>query len=289
MRTVRDARETRTGPGAKAKDEGPDVPGVWSAYGVLLQYLRKRAGLNQQQLGDAIGYSLEQVASVEQGRRPAKAAFTAAAERVLEAGGVLDALQGEVDRAKLPRFFRNVALLEAEALSRFSYDPLLIPGLLQTEAYAQALLAAHFPPLDDETIEQRVAARLARQNLLTRKNPPVVFVFVVEEDALRRVVGNKAVMREQLESLLACSRRRNVELQIMQTARGAHSGLNGPMVLLESTNRTRQVYIEAQDVVTVRTAQNEVSEFWLRYGMLRTQALNTEESSRLIERMAGEL
>ncbi|MGC4972311.1 helix-turn-helix domain-containing protein [Streptomyces sp. DT199] len=256
---------------------------MWSAYGVLLQYLRKPAGLNQQQLGDAIDYSLEQVASVEQGRRPAKAAFTVAAERVLEA------LQGEVDRAKLPRFFRNVALLEAEALSRFSYDPLLISGLLQTEADAQALLEAHFPPLDDETIEQRVAARLARQSLLTRKSPPVVFVFVVEEAALRRVVGSEAVMREQLESLLACSRRRNVELQIMPTERGAHSGLNGPMVLLESMDRTRQVYVEAQDVVTVRTAQNEVSEFWLRYGMLRTQALNTEESSRLIERMAGEL
>ncbi|MFH9980211.1 helix-turn-helix domain-containing protein [Streptomyces sp. NPDC017179] len=274
---------------AKAKDEGPDLPGVWSAYGVLLQHLRKRCGLNQQQLGEAIGYSLEQVASVEQGRRPAKAAFTVAADRVLEAGGVLEALQDEVDRAKLPRFFRNVALLEAEALSRFSYDPLLIPGLLQTEAYAQALLEAHFPPLDEEIVEQRVAARLARQTLLSRKNPPVVFVFIVEEGALRRVVGSSTVMREQLEHLLTCAQMRNVELQVMPTARGAHSGLNGPMVLLESTHRKRHVYVEAQDVVTVRSDDDEVSEFWLRYGMLRTQALNTEESSRLIERMAGEL
>jgi transcriptional regulator with XRE-family HTH domain len=274
---------------AKPKGEGLDLPGVWAAYGVLLQFLRKRSGLNQQQLGDAIGYSLEQVASVEQGRRPAKAAFTVAADRVLEAGGVLEALQDEVDRAKLPRFFRNVALLEAEALSRFSYDPLLIPGLLQTEAYAQALLEAHFPPLDEEIVEQRVAARLARQTLLSRKNPPVVFVFIVEEGALRRIVGSSAIMREQLEHLLACAQMRNVELQVMPTARGAHSGLNGPMVLLESTERKRHIYVEAQDVVTVRSNEDEVSEFWLRYGMLRTQALDTEGSSRLIERMAGEL
>ncbi|CQR60215.1 helix-turn-helix domain-containing protein [Streptomyces leeuwenhoekii] len=286
MRAVRDGRSGRA---LKAKEEALNLPGVWSAYGALLQHLRKRAGLSQQQLGDAIGYSLEQVASVEQGRRPAKAAFTVAAERVLQAGGVLEVLQDEVDRAKLPRFFRNVALLETEALSRFSYDPLLVPGLLQTEAYAQALLEAHFPPLDEEIIEQRVAARLARQALLVRKNPPMVFVFIVEEGALRRVVGSKAVMREQLESLLTCSRLRNVELQVMPTARGAHSGLNGPMVLLESMDRRRHVYVEAQDVVTVRSDAEEVSEFWLRYGMLRTQALNTEESSRLIERMAGEL
>ncbi|WP_374204220.1 helix-turn-helix transcriptional regulator [Streptomyces sp. HPF1205] len=287
---TRDARDTRAaGRTARTKEEGPDLPGVWSAYGVLLQHVRKRAGLSQQQLGDAIGYSLEQVASVEQGRRPAKAVFTAAAERVLQAGGVLDVLQDEVDRAKLPRFFRNVALLEAEALSRFSYDPLLVPGLLQTEAYAQALLDAHFPPLDEEVIEQRVAARLARQALLSRKSPRTVFVFVVEEDALRRAVGSKAVVREQLERLLACSRMRNVELQVMPTARGAHSGLNGPMVLLESRDRRRHVYVDAQGVVTVRSDDDEVSEFWLRYGMLRTQALSTEESCRLIERMAGEL
>ncbi|MEU9240882.1 helix-turn-helix transcriptional regulator [Streptomyces sp. NPDC048385] len=273
----------------RTKDEGRDLPGAWSAYGRLLQHLRKRAGLNQQELGEAIGYSLELVASVEQGRRPAKAAFTRAADRVLEARGVLEVLQDEVDRAKLPQFFRNVALLETDALSRFSYDPLLVPGLLQTETYAQALLEAHFPPLDEEVIEQRVAARLARQALLARKNPPMVFVFIVEEDALRRVVGSKAVMREQSEALLTCSRMRNVELQVLPTARGAHSGLNGPMVLLESKERRRHVYVEAQDVVTVRSNEDEVSEFWLRYGMLRTQALNTEESSRLIERMAGEL
>jgi transcriptional regulator with XRE-family HTH domain len=124
------------------KGENGDPPGVWSAYGRLLQHLRKQAGLSQQKLGDAIGYSLEQVASVEQGRRPAKAAFTAAADRVLEARGVLEVLQDEVDRAKLPRFFRNFALIEAEVVSRFPCDPLLVPGLLQKEGYARAAFVA---------------------------------------------------------------------------------------------------------------------------------------------------
>nr|WP_245179153.1 DUF5753 domain-containing protein [Streptomyces montanisoli] len=244
--------------------------------------------MSQQALGDAIGYSLEQVASVEQGRRPAKATFTLAADRALEARGVLEVLQDEVERAKLPRFFRDFALLEAEALSRFSYDPLLVPGLLQTQAYAQTLLEAHFPPLDEEIIEQRVSGRLARQALLARRSPPMVFVFIVEEGALRRTVGSAAVMREQLRHLLTCSQMRNVEVQVMPTTRGAHSGLNGPMVLVESTDRRQHVYVEAQDVVSVRSDRNEVSEFWLRYGMLRSQALNSEDSSHLIQRMAGE-
>ncbi|WP_336621570.1 Scr1 family TA system antitoxin-like transcriptional regulator [Streptomyces sp. DH37] len=67
------------------KEDGGDPPGVWSAYGRLLQHLCKQVGLSEQKLGDAIGYSLEQAASVEQGRRPAKAAFTIAADRALEA------------------------------------------------------------------------------------------------------------------------------------------------------------------------------------------------------------
>lgn len=276
--------------GAEPKErEGSELPGVWVAYGKLLQHLRKRAELSQQALGAAIGYSLEQVASVEQGRRPAKAAFTTAVERVLGAGGVLEALQEEVERAKLPRFFRDVAALEGEAVSRFSYDPLLVPGLLQTEAYAEALLNAHFPPLDEDVVEQRVSARLARQSLLTRKNPAIVFVFIIEESVLHRDVGGNSVRKEQLELLLERSRTRNVELQIMPTSHASHSGLNGPMVLLETQDHRQCVYVEAQDVVSVRSDRREVCEFWLRYGMLRTQALNTEESSLLIERVAREL
>ncbi|WP_280899911.1 MULTISPECIES: helix-turn-helix domain-containing protein [unclassified Streptomyces] len=263
------------------------MPGVWSAYGVLLQYLRKRTGLNQQQLGDAIGYSLEQVASVEQGRRPAKAAFTAAAERALEAGGVLDALQGEVDRAKLPRFFRNFALFEAEALSRFSYDPLLVPGLLQTEAYARVLFAGHCPPLSAEIIDQHTEARLSRQKLLTRA-PLAELSFIIAEEALRNPVGDPEVMRGQWQHLLEVGALRNVEVQVMPAACGFHSGLNGPFVVLETKGHQHLGYIESQEVGCVVHDPAEVSAFGLRYGKLRSQALNGVESARLIERLVGE-
>jgi transcriptional regulator with XRE-family HTH domain len=249
-----DERECRT---TGRRSPGREHPAVWSAYGKLVRLFRERAGLlTQQALADAIGYSVEQVASVEQGRRPAKTAFTEAAERVLKAGGALRVLQEEVDRAKLPLLFQDFALLESEAVSRFSDDPMLVPGLLQTEEYAQALLEAHFPPLDEETIEQRVTARLARQALLTRTSPPMFFVFVVEESAIRRVVGGSEAMVRQLLHLLRCSAMRNVELQIMPTGRGAHSGLNGAMVLLESVGHRQYVYVEAQDMIGAEPAAN---------------------------------
>jgi transcriptional regulator with XRE-family HTH domain len=165
-----------------------DRPAIWTGYGKLVKLFRERAALTQQQLAEQVGYSYEQVASVEQGRRPAKAAFTTAAERILGAGGVLSALQDDVDLAKLPAFFMDFALIEAEAISRFSYDPLLVPGLLQTEDYARALFAGHCPPLDDDTIEQHVEARLHRQQLLTR-TPIVQLCFIIGEAALANPVG----------------------------------------------------------------------------------------------------
>ncbi|MFJ8129779.1 helix-turn-helix domain-containing protein [Streptomyces hydrogenans] len=277
----------RTGRATKTKDERPDLPGVWSAYGVLLQYLRKRAGLSQQQLADAIGYSLEQVASVEQGRRPAKAAFTTAVERALEAGGVLEALQGEVDRAKLPRFFRNFALIETEGVSRFDYEPLLVPGLLQTEAYARAVFAGHCPPLNEEIIDQRTEARLSRQKLLTRV-PLAELSFIIGEEALRDPVGSPEVMRAQLQHLLDVAAVRNVEVQVMPALRGFHPGKNGSFVVVETHEHKHLGYFESQGVGCVVSEPAEVSTFALRYGKLRSLALNVEESARLIERMVGE-
>ncbi len=283
MRDTRNGRAVRT----KEKEESGELPGVWSAYGRLLQHLRKQTGLSQQQLGEAIGYSMEQVASVEQGRRPAKVAFTMAADRVLEARGALEVLQDEVDRAKLARFFRNFALIEAEVVSRFSYDPLLVPGLLQTEGYARAVFAGHCPPLSEEIIDQHTEARLSRQKLLSRV-PLAELSFIINEEALRAPVGGPEVMRGQWRHLLEVGELRNVEVQIMPAGRGFHPGKNGPFVVVESKEHRHLGYFESQGVGCVVVDTAEVSAFLLRYGKLRSQALNVEESARLIERLLGE-
>lgn len=274
----------------RGQDEGDGRPAIWTGYGKLLKLFREQAGLTQPELAAAIGYSHELVKSVEQGRRPAKVVFTDAVEATLDAGGALRVLQEHVERAKFPAFFQDFALLESEAVSRFSYDPLLVPGLLQTEDYARGLLRAHFPPLDDEVVEQQVSSRLARQSLLSRKQPPLVLAFIIEETALRRSVGDATVMKAQLHKLLQCTRLRNVDIQVVPAALPAHSGLNGgPLVLLETSEHRQGVYLEAHGVSTMVFDRAQVSEFSMRYGMLRTRALDAGESARLIERVAGEL
>jgi transcriptional regulator with XRE-family HTH domain len=271
--------------GRRARER--ERPAVWSAYGKLVRLFRERAGLTQQGLADAIGFSPEQVASVEQGRRPAKEAFTEAAESALGAGGALRVLQEDVDRAKLPLFFQDFASIEMEAVSRFSYDPLLVPGLLQTEAYARALFSAHCPALEDEVIDLHTEARLSRQQLLTR-SPVVELSFVIGETALNDPVGDPAVMREQHQHLARVAALRNVSMQIMPAGQGFHPGLNGGFVVLETAQHRRIGYVEAQEVGTVVTDPAQVSAFNLRYGKLRSQALTPKESARLLGRLAGE-
>ncbi|WP_405804192.1 helix-turn-helix domain-containing protein [Streptomyces sp. NBC_01187] len=283
-RAVPSSRTSGTTHQRKRED---DRPGIWIAYGKLLRKFRLAAGYSQEALAPLLGYSPEQVASVEQGRRPAKAPFTEAAERVLDAGGVLATLQEDVDFARLPAFFRDFVLLEMEAVSRFGYDPLLVPGLLQTEAYARALFEGHVPMLDEDAVEDNVDIRLTRQKLLS-KSPLVDFSFVIGEAALRQELGGPDTMREQYRHLLAVGKLRNVAIQVVPIGSGFHPGLHGSMVLVETLEQQQYGYFESQNIGHVVSDAKHVSTFALRYGKLRSQALNVEESAAFIRHLAGE-
>ncbi|NLU72966.1 helix-turn-helix domain-containing protein [Streptomyces sp. HNM0575] len=272
--------------GKQSGRKNDDRPAIWVGYGKLLKLFRENARLTQEELADRISYSAESVSSVEQGRRPAKAPFTAAAERALEAGGALQVLQDEVDFAKLPAFFRDFVLIEMEAVSRSSYDPLMIPGLLQTEGYARTLFEGHCPRLSEDAVEYSVDARMSRQTLLTR-NPTVELAFIIGEAALRNPVGGREIMRRQLQQLLEQGRLGNVEIQVMPSEHGYHPGLEGPIVLVETAEHQHFGYFESQGVGNVVSDPAQVSVFGLRYGKLRSQALHAGESARFIEQLAG--
>lgn len=269
------------------KPNDDDRPEAWRCYGRLLKLFREQAGMTQAALGDAVGYSVELIASVERARRPAKSTLTEAVERTLDAHGALLALQEEVEIAKLPKFFQDFAKFELEAVSRFEYEPQLVPGLLQTEDYARAVFRGHCPPLDPEIVEQHLEARMERQKLLTR-HPTVQFAFVLWEPVLNNPVGGREVLAAQLRHLLKLSEARNVEIQVISATTGMHPGLNGPMVVMETTEHRQVGYLESQGVGTVISNLPTASMLGLRYGKLRSQSLNLTESIQLIERRAGE-
>lgn len=210
------------------------------------------------------------------------------ADEVLGAGGVLIALKEEVARAQYPAFFRDAARLEAEALELFLYAVQAVPGLLQTEEYTRALLAMRRPLLDEDTIEQRVTARIARQDIFNRWPAPLMS-FVIEEAVLCRPFGGKAVMRGVLEQILLIGHKRNVEIQAMPTEHEDHAGVDGPFTLITHKGGDQVAYLEVQGRSILLTDRNEVRSVAARYGIIRSQALMPRETTEFIEKLLGEL
>jgi transcriptional regulator with XRE-family HTH domain len=261
--------------------------GMLHVFGRQMKLFRERAGLDRVQFGSLTGYSAATIASFEQGRRIPPPKFIDKADEVLGAGGVLSASKEEVARAQYPAFFRDAARLEAEAVELHVYANQAVPGLLQTDEYARAVFTNWRPLLDEETVEQRVTARLARQSIFSRLPLPTIS-FVIEETVLCRPLGGPAVMRGQLEQVLLTGQRRNVEIQVMPTERQEHGGLAGPFTLIETKEGRRIAYVEAQKDSRLYTERKPVREMEEQYGILRAQALTPRESLTFVEKLLGE-
>lgn len=273
------------------EDAGPrpeDEPGsgVVTAFGRQLKLLRVRAGLERPEFGKLTGYAGQSIASFEQGRRIPSPRFIDRADEVLDAGGVLKALKEEVARAQYPAFFRDMARLEASAVGLSVYAALAVPGLLQTTEYAKAVFQMQRPLLDDDVIEQRLAARMARQEIFTRRPAPLLS-FIIEEVVLRKPIGGRATIREQLDQILLVGQNRNVEIQVMPTDREDHAGLGGPFNLIDNAEGRRIAYTEVQDDSRLYTSAGKIRELEARYGILRSQALTPRESLDFIEELLG--
>ncbi|MCA1222838.1 helix-turn-helix domain-containing protein [Streptomyces sp. 8L] len=257
------------------------------AFGRQLKLLRQRAGLEREGLGKLVGYSPSSIASFEQGRRIPTPAAIDKADEVLGAGGILAALKEEVAKAQYPVFFRDMAALEANAVGLYEYAVQVVPGLLQTDDYARAVLRMRRPVIDDDVIEQRVVGRLARQEIYARRPAPSLS-FLIEEAVLHQLLGGRAVLRGQLEQILLLAHNRNVEVQIMPLGREDHAGLMGAFTMIDTAKGERLAYAEAQEDSRLYSDHVKVQELGSRYGILRAQALTPGESLAHIEGLLGE-
>ncbi|OIJ67899.1 transcriptional regulator [Streptomyces mangrovisoli] len=281
-----DSWENDDGAGRRPEDEGGK--GVVMAFGQTMKTLRLRAGLEREEFGRRIGYSASTVASFEQGRRIPSPRTIERADEVLAAGGLLCLWKEQVERAQYPVFFQGMAALEKEAIELLSYDTLVVKGLLQTEEYMRALLGMRRPPLDQDIVEQRVAARLARQEIFDRKPAPLLS-FVMDEAVLRRRYGGRMVLRGQLEQLLLIGQKPSVEIQVMPLHSEESAGVDGPFTVVTQKGGKRFVYTEVQGTSALQTDPDQASMTAARYGIIRSQALSPRESLEFVEGLLGEL
>ncbi|MFE7044349.1 helix-turn-helix domain-containing protein [Streptomyces atratus] len=257
-------------------------------FGKMLRFFRERAGLSQEALGLKIGYSKSQVAMVERGQRPPRDEFIAEADCALGAQGALKAAGEGLTFGYLASWFEPFAEEEITASARHEYETHVVPGMLQTDGYARTVLGSGYPPVDDDKVEGRVAARLARQRLLFRKPVPDIG-FVLELAALTRPIGGRRVHKEQLDHILEVGALRHVQMQVMSPRRQTHAGLSGPFVLLETKERRQLAYVEVQDHNFLVSEQPALGNLFGKYGILRAQALSPEESRDVIEQVAKDL
>ncbi|WP_406483306.1 Scr1 family TA system antitoxin-like transcriptional regulator [Streptomyces sp. NBC_01615] len=270
----------------------PESSDSLRTFGAVVQALREHAGLSREEFGALVRFSKHTVASVEQGRRMPDPEFVERAEEVLGNTGALRKAAGHLGRQPgLAAWFRHWARLEAVAISLYTYECRVMPGLLQTAAYARAVSLSVPPIPDEEELNERVAARLARQELLSaRRKPPCAFSFIIEQAVLERHTGGEEVTHELLDHLLeVIDQHWNVEVQIMPLRQPVHAGLDGPLRLLETPENQWFAYSEGQENGRLISDPKEISVLQQRYAKLRSQALTPEDSRGLLERMRGAL
>ncbi|KQW03257.1 helix-turn-helix transcriptional regulator [Streptomyces sp. Root369] len=277
---------TDGGAGAGSCGE-PGISDSLRTFGAVVQALREHAGLSREEFADLVRFSKHTVASVELGRRMPDRDFVERGEAATGNTGALRKAAPHLTRqAGLASWFRQWARLEAQAVTLWTYDCRVIPGLLQTEAYARAVTESVPPVKDEEQVTKQVAARLERQQLFDRR-PPIAFSFIIEQALIERGTGGPDVMREQLDSLLERSSQFNVELQIMPRYQPEHAGFDGPLRLLESQDNKWFGYAEGQRGGMLITDPKEVSIMLQRYAKLRSQAFTSEDSRSLLKQLRG--
>ncbi|MFG3533080.1 Scr1 family TA system antitoxin-like transcriptional regulator [Streptomyces sp. NPDC047917] len=256
--------------------------------GKLVAVFRRAAGLTQTQLADLVGHQVETIASIEQGRRTLLPELAAKLDDLLDTKGALKAAVSELpDIDLIPAWAEAYLDLEREALALSWYDNQVMPGLLQTERYAEAVFRNRVPAFSEEKVVTKTAARLERQEILHRPPPPTISFVVWEPVLMLQLLDNEGHV-EQLRHLRACAALPGVSLQVLPLNHRTHAGLNGPFILLETPDFQRVAYSETQRGSLLVSDPDEISILAQKYAMLRAQALSPEATVGLLDRLLGE-
>lgn len=246
-------------------------------YGFELRRFREAAGLTQKQLGDIINYTGSMVGQVETARKLPTLDFSQRADAALCTDGLLTRLHPLVMRSQLPAWFQQVAELEMRAVEICSFQTHMILGLLQTPAYARAVLGA----VDRSDLDDRTAVRLARQSVFEKVEPPVFWV-VLSEAALYLEIGGRETMRGQLAHLLTLEDTPWINVQVLPFSAGAHAGTQGSFDLYRFAGDPAIVYTEGYGSGHPTANPDTVKDCSLRYDHLQAAALSLKDSAELI-------
>ncbi|MFC9506357.1 Scr1 family TA system antitoxin-like transcriptional regulator [Streptomyces sp. NPDC057002] len=252
-------------------------------FGSELRRYRESAGLSQKELGDCIFCTGSLVGQIETAHKVPTREFAERADAALMTDGGFSRLVGLVLRSQLPAWFQPFVELETRASYISTYQCQLVYGLLQTEAYARAVLGID----QTDKLDEMVAARMDRQLVLRREQPPVLWT-VLDEAALYRQIGGREVMRDQLEHLLGLFGQPWTHLQILPFTAGQHAAMMGSFTLLRFDDDPDIHYSESYDQGHMTANPDVIRERSVGYARLQADALSERESAALIARVMEE-
>jgi transcriptional regulator with XRE-family HTH domain len=263
------------------------TPGASPAhfFGSEVRRAREAAGMTQTELGELVPCDKSVVSRIEASLIQADQAFARACDVAFpHLDGFFMRFWKDCQTwgAAFSAAFREFATYEAEAVALWLFQHSLMPGLLQTEEYARAVLERH-TNVTSEQVDERVAARMARQSVLERTSPPLVWVLL-DENVLHREVGGARIMQEQMTHLAAMARRPNITVQVIPR-QGAHVGLTGAFALAETADAfVGHLEHIADGLMTDSPAMVALAS--TRFDSLKADAYRRSESLTLIEEMA---
>jgi transcriptional regulator with XRE-family HTH domain len=260
-------------------------------FGAMLRHYRTAAGLTPEELGARIYVSASQVRKVEEGTRTPTEALTQACEALpeLNSHGALttlrEILKDHLRHRAYPGWFEAWPDHESHAQRLRNFELVVVPGLLQTEAYARAVLRTRVGATEEE-LDEAVAARLERQQILEREHPPQLWVLM-DEAVLRRPVGGAELMAEQLEFLASTAQRPHIVLQVIPLVAGAHEGMRGgAFVLADFQDGPSLGYQDTAVAGQIVEGASEVEALAVTWDTLRLEALPRSASAELVEEVA---
>ncbi|MFH9953485.1 helix-turn-helix domain-containing protein [Streptomyces roseolus] len=252
-------------------------------YGSELRRLREEAGLSQTQLGKIVFCTGSLVGQIETAHKVPTREFSERIDAALMTGGLFTRLVGLVLRSQLPAWFQEYAEMEAKAAYISTYQSQMIYGLLQTEAYARAVLSVE----QTDRLEEMLAGRMERQRILQSEHPPVLCV-VLDEAVLHREIGGPEIMRAQLEHLLSFTSEPWVQIQVLPNEVGEHPGLLGSFNLLRFEKDPDLFYCESYDSGHMTANSRVIRERSVGYARLQAMAASPKGSAELIARVMEE-
>ncbi|WNF28639.1 helix-turn-helix transcriptional regulator [Streptomyces sp. C11-1] len=255
--------------------------------GAELRHRREAAGLSQTELGAPLFVSGSFIGQLESGVRRMQMDQAVKLDEILDTGGFFTRNCAALKKSKYPDHFAEAAEAEARAEVIKQYSPQLIPGLLQTEAYARAVFHAYQPTAVDSVIHDLVVGRLERTQLLAHPTKPLLWA-VLDEATLRRTVGGPAVMAEALRHLATLIRQRRVIVQVLPFSAGAHAALTGPLKLMAFADEPPLAYVDGLGVGQLKDDPATVRQYELTYDLLVASALSPAASLDWIESAAKE-